>query len=164
MCLPEDVLQPLAIFHVAGCGSWDGDFSVMLPPGEYELYANTEDSEYLDPETLSVKLTESKLDSDVGTLHLYPSKVKIAKQRGEWGDYTKLYGKSPPPWHAVAARGISAETKPSDLKGKWTLIYFFTFGCRHCLATGLPRTAEGKLVKGGLKELAKKIGATAPAH
>jgi thiol-disulfide isomerase/thioredoxin len=219
----------------------------MLPPGEYELAAHTEVSEILNPETRRVRLTETKLDYDLGTLRLYPhvslhSKIKDAKQRGEWGDYTKSFGKLPPPWHVVAARGISEETKPSDLKGKWTLIYFFNCDCVYCLATGLPRTAaffesnrekrarfeiigfciddlgdlstlkklehklqplvknvwkgkdlpfpllldnslttwktygfsgfpaevlidpHGKLVKGGLKELAEKIGATTPAQ
>jgi hypothetical protein len=246
VCLPEDDRRPLAFLRVAGCGSWDGEFSLLLPPGEYKLDANTEDSEILDP-TLTVKLTETKQDYDLGTLLLYPHvslryRIKDAKRRGEWGDYTKSFGKTPPPWHVVAARGISPRTRPSDLRGKWTLIYFFSCYCVPCLADGLPRATafceanrdkrkkfeiigfciddlgnlstneklerklqslvknvwngkdlpfplmldntlttwktygfsglptellidpEGKLAKGGLKELAEKVGASMPRH
>ena len=150
MCVyvPADERKPLASSRVAACGSWDGNVSLTLPPGEYDLTANTDEaSEILNPSTLKIKLTDTELDYDLGTLRLYPhlsldSKIKDAKQRREWGDYTTSIGKVPPPWHAVVARGISAGTKPTDLKGKWTLLYFFTFNCGHCLAAGLPEAAK----------------------
>jgi hypothetical protein len=150
--LPPDERKPLAGREAAMCGSLDGNVSFMLPPGEYDLEAHTDPdspggSKVLKPEQLKVRLTETKLDYDLGTLRLYPhiscsAKTADAKQRGERGDYAKLFGKPLPPWHVVVARGISVDTKPGDLKGKWTLIYFFNFGCAHCLATGLPEAAQ----------------------
>ena len=38
VCLyvPTDERKPLAYSRVAICGTWDGSFSLMLPPGEYD--------------------------------------------------------------------------------------------------------------------------------
>ena len=92
--LPQDERKPLPYSRVAICGSWDGNVSLMLPPGDYELDANTDMQDYLDPETLRIKLTDDKLDYDLGELRLYPSKVKAAKQRGAVGRLLQVVWKN----------------------------------------------------------------------
>ena len=145
--LPEDLRKPLANLRVAGCGSLEGAFSLMLPPGDYVLRAYSEGPDAALRPMPTIKLTTTRRDHNLGELFLTPevslgSRIKSAKERGEWGDYTKQYGKEPPRWHAVAARGTSRELKPSDLKGKWTLIYFFNMSCPPCPSTGLPKLTE----------------------
>jgi hypothetical protein len=141
--LPQNPFFPLGKDRVAGCGSFESRFEFRLPPGRYVLHA------YNDPQTaqtaldLEITLTDGQSEMDVGIVELVPRTSFSAfkeqsKARGSWGDYTQHYGRRPPEWHVVDARGVSKQVQLSDFRGKWVLLYFWGPECSPCLKNGLP--------------------------
>ncbi len=93
---------------------------------------------------LKIELTHDTRDLDLGILRLPPrppsveKRIQQSKAEGNWGDYTKHYGESPPAWHVTDARGVKKEVQISDYRGKWVLLDFWFPRCRPCLTKDLP--------------------------
>jgi hypothetical protein len=143
--LPDDPTRPLDSTRLVSCGSFEARFAMSLPPGRYRLKG------YDDPQhgqlipDREILLTGAEAEVDLGALHLSPYKspvkanIERSQASGSWGDYTKSYGRTPPRWHVVDARGVRKDITLSDYKGKWVLLEFWGFSCDYCLRTGLPR-------------------------
>ena len=147
--LPADATRPIDSLRVAHCASFDARFELWLPPGKYVLDAYAESNSVneidlrVEPDREIVVSVDSP-EHDVGVLELQSTaserqkRVIELKTAGKWGDYTKEYGKSPPPWNVVDARGVKKDVRLSDFRGKWVLIDFWGFSCPACLGTDLP--------------------------
>jgi hypothetical protein len=148
---PEDPTRPIDNFRLTQCSSFEARFETWLPPGKYILDAygisNTKTDE------IDVAVTPNPvivLQGDEGTLDLGLLEMKPrppsprrkqmdeAKAAGSWGDFTKHYGQSPPPWKVIDARGIDKSVQLADFRGKWVLIDFWGLSCPSCLGHDLP--------------------------
>ncbi len=146
--LPPNEKFPLSGDRLAVCSSLKSRFEFWLPPGDYQLEALGEMSglHHLVPYR-SVTVAAGQHGVDSGTLKLTPrppvrDRIRDAKAKGKWGDYTKLYGQPPPNWHVVDARGIPKNAQISGFKGKWILIYSWGPWCAPCLGKTLPALME----------------------
>ncbi|MCC6357211.1 MAG: TlpA family protein disulfide reductase [Phycisphaerales bacterium] len=95
--------------------------NLKLPRGGYRLFF-AGDNVIMEP-------TEFELRDkpvDVGTIR--PKMHKLAH----------FIGKPPPEWNITAARGISKDTKLSDLRGKVVVVEFWGVGCGICVSGSLP--------------------------
>jgi hypothetical protein len=151
--IPYDATRPLAVTRLVGCGSFDANFSVLLPPGRYVFEAHSADGDRIDGRTEREReITVTSLTTGttgprelpVGALQLsvtkptLPEKIEQAKAAGTWRDYTKHYGEQLPPWHIVDARGARKTATLADFRGKWLLVEFWGLDCTACLRKGLP--------------------------
>jgi thiol-disulfide isomerase/thioredoxin len=147
--VPHDPARPLGFTRLTGCGSFDGQFALALPVGRYELHANNDDQDWelrLSPHRELV-LAADQLDVDLGEIPLKETqsvrfKERQARKQGTLGDYTKHYGKAPPPWHAVDARGVSKDVELAALQGKWVLLDFWGLSCGVCLKKTMPELIQ----------------------
>ena len=146
--VPSDPSWPLSSCRIVSCGSYESRFEVLLPPGEYKLDAYGISSPTDDNIDLVLKqprpitVTPDRDSVDLGVLPFTaapPSPIASAKQAGRWNDMENLYGKKAPAWRISDARGIDKSTRLEDLRGKWVLLYFWNFGCRPCVADGIPK-------------------------
>ena len=144
--LPERESRPLHSTRLVSCGSFDARFKMLLPPGRYYLYSYDDDLTM--ERNKEIVLTADSPTFDCGVIRLSAGPpnsrtlTERAKASGTWGDYTKLYGKPAPRWHATDARGADKGLQATALKGKWVLVYFWGFNCRPCLQTGLPKLID----------------------
>ena len=101
-------------------------FHVRLPAGEYalEIIGNFR---WI---SRRVTLRSDARDQDLGTIIL---ELPIIEERS---------GKPAPDWNITDARGVPNNAKPSDFKGKWVLIEFWTYWCKPCTGTSLPKLME----------------------
>ncbi len=117
--IPYDAMRPLAVTRLVGCGSFDANFSVLLPPGRYAFEAPYANGDVVDGEMPRAReITVTKVTTGttgtrklpVGALQLsvakpsLPTRIQRAKAAGTLRDYTKHYGEPLPPWHLVDAR------------------------------------------------------------
>ena len=141
---------PLARGRLAACCSDKSQFEFLLPPGEYLLEANNDETldKFLAETTGLYKITvpSDKLELDAGTLELSISTrrhaselIEEAKRKGTFGDYRKHYGRKPPQWHIADARGVGKDVQIADFKGKWVVLYFWGPDCVPCLKNGIPK-------------------------
>jgi hypothetical protein len=87
-------------------------FGFVLPVGNYEFQSYGSDVENV---KRNVTLTADRPEHDVGTLDMKASAI------------AKLKGKTPPGWTVADARGVKADVKLADYKGKWVYIEFWGF-------------------------------------
>jgi hypothetical protein len=96
----------------AMCSSEEASFSFLLPPGTYKIWAYGTDIQDLKKD---ITLKAEERDLDLKTIDM-PATI-IARHKG----------KAPPAWHVTDARGVKAEVKLSDFKGKWVLLEFWGY-------------------------------------
>jgi len=87
-------------------------FELVLPVGKYTLGSYGTDVENAKQ---TVTLTNLRSEFDLGTLDLKASPV------------AKLRGKTLPEWVIAGARGVKADVKLANYKGKWVYIEFWGF-------------------------------------
>ncbi len=87
-------------------------FAFVLPAGKYTLSSYGTDVEDVKQ---TVTLTADRPERDLGTIDMKASPI------------AKLKGKTPPSWTIAAARGVKADVKLSDYKGKWVYLEFWGF-------------------------------------
>lgn len=88
------------------------EFEIPLPVGEFELSVHTNETrEFRRPVT-------TKLDKRV---------IPLGKIMLEPTALAQHAGKPPPPIYVSEARGVPAQVKLSDFKGKWVLLEFWGF-------------------------------------
>lgn len=146
LSLPTNQNFPLGRHRLSFCGSLNSRFEFLLPPGKYVLHAYNDSPNAETVPDRKITLVADKPDVDLGVLELtrrpnWEELTKQAKARETWGDYKKHYGRKPPKWHVADARGIGKtrqKVQPSDLTGKWVLLYFWSPWCAPCLGKGLP--------------------------
>lgn len=92
----------------------DGKFAMKLPPGSYR-WSVFGGPDYVSLDGRSLDLTSGQADVELGRIDMGPSVIR------------KHYGKEPPAWTIREARGLRADAKISDLRGKWILIYFWKY-------------------------------------
>jgi len=140
----EEPDRPVDFYRVAGCGSFNADFSMLLPPGRYQLQA------YAEPSTIRVvpdpalTITGTEGVIDLGTLPLSltaePTFVKFRREQAEnkrpllkdW------IGQNPPPLFADDAHGVARDWQLGRSPGKWQLVEFWGMDCPACLSRTLP--------------------------
>jgi thiol-disulfide isomerase/thioredoxin len=104
--------------RILQCPSDTAEFSMLLPPGDYELYAYGGD---VTGARRLIRLDASRPDIDLGTLDL-PATF-IGKHKG----------KELPPWSMIAARGARKDVTLADYRGKWVLVDFWGHWCAPCV-------------------------------
>jgi hypothetical protein len=87
-------------------------FAFVLPAGKYTLSSYGSDVEEAKQ---TVILTADRREHDLGTIDLKASPI------------AKLKGKSAPEWIITDARGVKADVRLADSKGKWVYLEFWGF-------------------------------------
>jgi hypothetical protein len=82
----------------------------VLPAGKYTFRSYAPD---IDDSGRTVTLSAGRQEHDLGTIDLKASAIG------------KLKGKAAPAWVIAGARGVRAEVKPADYKGKWLYLKFW---------------------------------------
>jgi thiol-disulfide isomerase/thioredoxin len=107
----------------AQCNSTSANFELVLPIGKYKVSCSGSD---LEPVTLTAKLSADRLEYDFGAIDLKPTVI------------ARLKGKIPPEWVIADARGVKADVKLAEFRGKWVYLDFWGFWCGPCCASSLP--------------------------
>ncbi|MCC6738289.1 MAG: redoxin domain-containing protein [Planctomycetia bacterium] len=87
-----------------------GAFAFSLPPGDYEILAELRNAR---PLCHAFRVESADRPVQLGRLVLEPTPVAQA-----WGG-------PPPPLGATGARGVPADFRLADLKGKWVVVVFW---------------------------------------
>lgn len=139
--------------HLTMCGTYQGNVSFLLPPGEYEIYAEGVEpvarmqvpnrpsnipahGEYSRGKRFTIP--HGIADFDLGVLELLLPK----DSEGNAVDITQFYGKRPPNLDIIDVRGAPKDLKLEDFRGKWVLVEFWALWCSSCIAAGLPELSE----------------------
>ncbi len=92
--------------------SKSAEFEFVLPAGKYALSSYGTDVE---DTRQTVTLAIDRSEYNLGTMDMKASPI------------AKLKGKTPPGWAITDARGVKADVKLSDYKGKWVYVEFWGF-------------------------------------
>lgn len=102
-------------------------FEFVLPAGKYTFGSYGTDIEQIKK---TITLNADQPLQDLGTID-----CKADAQ-------AKLKGKPAPNWVISDARGVKADAKLSDYKGKWVYLEFWGYWCGPCCAGSLPELIE----------------------
>lgn len=117
------------------CGTYQGKVSFLLPAGEYEIRADSED---LPPSRVRIKVPTDVEKYDAGVIAL-----KLPRgSAGEAVDIADFYGKPPPALEITDARGVPRGVKLEDYRGKWVVLEFWSVWCLPCVRDSLPVLRE----------------------
>ena len=152
--VPYDEDKPLANRLLGICESFSHSMTLRLPAGDYELLALGQTdyrSGIVDlrsqearrftiprqsPPRLSFELELREDPKNFQTLEIE------SKSKGRWTRDESLLGEPAPTWHATAARGIPVDSRPSDFRGKWLLLYFWSPDCVPCVGESIPELIQ----------------------
>lgn len=135
--------------YLTQCGTYQGNVSFLLPPGEYEIFAESESP------AAKMRVPEKPIDipwhgnfargnrftipHGIVELDLGVAELLLSKDSdGNAVDITQFYGKRPPNLDIVAARGAPNDVKLEDFRGQWVVVEFWALWCPSCIAAGLP--------------------------
>ncbi len=121
--------------HFTRCGTYQGKVSFLLPAGEYEIKADSED---LRPRRVRIKVPTDVEKFDAGVIALELPKGAS----GSPVDITDFYGKTPPALEITDARGVPKDVKLEDYRGKWVVLEFWAVWCAPCVGESIPRLTE----------------------
>ena len=138
--------------HFTQCGSTNGEFSFLLPPGDYDLqvYGNNPDARMPKPHErdnapkdmppylsgVRISVPEKQSEMDLGTLDLSLPGRKTADRSHQ------AIGTGASAIRVADARGVEKDAQLKDFRGKWVLIDFWHFACGPCLTSSLPELMD----------------------
>ncbi len=140
----EEPERPTDLYRVASCGSFAAEFSLLLPPGTYQLDAyNDELTGRVVPDP-RLTLTGAEGVVDLGTLRLssvpeavVPRMLRVMAER-QIPALRERIGQAPPLIHADDSRGVARDWQAGHAPGKWQVIEFWGMDCPACLNRTLP--------------------------
>ncbi len=148
---PGDMEGSLQFIH---CGSVQGRFSFLLPPGKFDLdvYSELPDAHMPKPDERKTSdapvdmpkyLMGIRIDVPRGQPALDVGLLDVVPNDSDTLDYfSRFYGKRAPELGISDARGVPKNVKLADFHGKWVLLDFWGLNCMPCINVGLPKLSK----------------------